>query len=176
MKTIKVGSAELQVAVAETAAEREQGLMHIKGLPCNHGMLFKFSQEKILSFWMKNTSIPLSIAFIGENMQIVEIQDMEPLDEKPIKSTKVAKYALETNKGWFDRNNISVGDKVSLESREKKSVKIKIIKLPPEAYELSKKIEDTLAKMIGHVVDTMVTPGNNADTFNVDVSEINKEG
>ena len=176
MKTIKVGSAELQVAIAETPEEREQGLMHIKGMPCNHGMLFKFSEEKILSFWMKNTAIPLSIAFIDENMQIVEIQNMKPLDEKPIKSTKMAKYALETNKGWFDRNNISVGDRVSLNHKEKKSVKIKIIKLPPEAQELAKKIEDTLTKMIGHVVDTMVTPGDEVDTFHVDVSETNKKG
>ena len=114
MKTIKINNALLKVAVAKTEPEQKKGLMHIKGLSCNHGMLFQYSKEQFLSFWMKNTKIPLSIAFIDKDLRIVQIEDMKPLDEKPVKSSQKVMWALEANKGWFDNNNVSLGDKVIL--------------------------------------------------------------
>ena len=75
---------------------------------------------------MKNTYIPLSIAFIGSDKKIIEIQDMQPNSEKSVISKKKAKWALETNKGWFKRNNVSIGDKIKFISD--KLVKIRVTK------------------------------------------------
>ena len=176
MKTgsIKIGDAELDVKLATTPKQQAKGLMNVSKLPKNEGMLFCYPEEKILSFWMKSTPIPLSIAFFDRNKKIIQIEDLAPNDETSIKTERPAMWALEVNQGWFKENNISLGEKMKL--NDEKSIKIKIIKLPPEAQELAKKIEDTLTKMIGHVVDTMVTPGNKVDTFHIDVSETNKKG
>ena len=125
-KIIKINEARLEVAVAETTAQQSKGLMHIKVLPCDHGMLFQYPSEQKLSFWMKNTYIPLSIAFIGSDKKIIEIQDMQPNSEKSVISKKKAKWALETNKGWFKRNNVSIGDKIKFISD--KLVKIRVTK------------------------------------------------
>ncbi len=105
----------LKVEIADTAKKREKGLMDKKSLPENEGMLFIFEEPKILHFWMKNTSIPLSIAFINENFEIIQIEDMYPYDIVNIHSSKApAKYALEVNQGWFERNNIKVGSKIKI--------------------------------------------------------------
>ena len=101
------------MSVARTFQQQKQGLMHKKKLAANAGMLFEYSEKKILNFWMKNTLIPLSIAFIDPSGRINEILDMEPQDEQSVQSKHPSKYALEVNKGWFQENNISVGDKVS---------------------------------------------------------------
>ena len=119
MKTIKVGNKTLKVKLAITPAQQSKGLMDIKGkaptkLPENEGMLFVYKREKLLSFWMKNTTIPLSIAFIDKKGIITEIRDMEPLKLDRIRSAKPAQYALEVNRGWFSKNNIKVGDKAEL--------------------------------------------------------------
>ena len=127
MKKIKINNAKLSVVVAKTKEDHEKGLMHIKGLKCNHGMLFQHPVEKTLTFWMKNTFIPLSIAFIDKNGKIIEIKEMKPLSEKRITCKKPAMYALEVNKGWFKQNNVKVGDKVQGLSN---SIGIQIVKLP----------------------------------------------
>ena len=175
MKTgsIKIGDADLNVRLATTPKQEAKGLMDVSKLPENEGMLFCYPEEKILSFWMKSTPIPLSIAFFDRNKKIIQIEDLKPNDEASIKTERPAMWALEVNQGWFQKNNISLGEKMILNN--KRSINIKIVKLPPEAQELAKKIEDTLTKMIGKVVDSMVTPGNKVDTFNIDVSEINKK-
>ena len=175
MKTgsIKIGDADLNVRLATTPKQQAKGLMDVSKLPGNEGMLFCYPEEKILSFWMKSTPIPLSIAFFDRNKKIIQIEDLKPNDEASIKTERPAMWALEVNQGWFQKNNISLGEKMILNN--KRSINIKIVKLPPEAQELAKKIEDTLTKMIGKVVDSMVTPGNKVDTFNIDVSEINKK-
>lgn len=84
--------------------------MNRKKLAENHGMIFKFPSRSNLSFWMRDTYIPLDIAFIADNGKILQIESMSPLSTRPIRSTNPCRYALEVNKGWFDKNNINVGD------------------------------------------------------------------
>jgi uncharacterized membrane protein (UPF0127 family) len=96
--------------IARTDAERAQGLMNRKSLDDGKGMLFVFERDQILNFWMKNTLIPLSIAFISHNGRILEIRDMKPRDLNTVASSRSARYALEAPLGWFDRERIGVGD------------------------------------------------------------------
>ena len=122
MKTIKVGNKTLKVRLAITPMQQRRGLMNIQGmgptkLPENEGMLFIYRREEILSFWMKNTTIPLSIAFIDKKGIITEIRDMKPLGMDSVRSAKPAQYALEVNRGWFTKNRIKVGSKVELNFR-----------------------------------------------------------
>jgi uncharacterized membrane protein (UPF0127 family) len=100
----------MTVELARTDAERTQGLMHRKTLADGAGMLFIFDRDQILSFWMKNTLIPLSVAFISKEGRILEIRDMEALDETSVRSSRSARYALEAPQGWFDRVGIKTGD------------------------------------------------------------------
>jgi uncharacterized membrane protein (UPF0127 family) len=74
------------------------------------GMLFVFPQEQPRSFWMRNTLIPLSIAYIDSDGRIVDIKDMQPLDETPVPSAEPAQYALEVNQGFFEARGIEVGN------------------------------------------------------------------
>jgi uncharacterized membrane protein (UPF0127 family) len=104
----------VQVEIADTDAERQTGLMGRTALAEDAGMLFVFGQEQPLSFWMKNTLIPLSIAYISEGGTIVDIQDMEPLDETSHPSAAPARYALEVNQGFFEARGVQVGDWVEL--------------------------------------------------------------
>lgn len=115
---IRIGQKELSVEVADHPAAHAQGLMHRKSLDPNSGMLFVFAEERTLGFWMKNTRIPLSIAFIDAQKRIVDIQDMNPLpsgstqEPSVYSSRKPAQFALEVNQGWFSKNRIKVGDVV----------------------------------------------------------------
>jgi hypothetical protein len=87
--------------------------MFTESLPPDEGMLFVFEREQILSFWMKNTPLPLSVAFIDRKGRIVEIRRMEPLDEDTRHtSRRPAMYALEMNAGWFQEHQVKVGDSV----------------------------------------------------------------
>lgn len=94
--------------------ERSLGLMNRMELKENNGMLFIFPSSDRYSFWMKNTYIPLSIAYIDEDLVIQEIYNMTPLNETPIPSKNKFKYALEVNLNWFKNNNISIGDKLTI--------------------------------------------------------------
>jgi hypothetical protein len=110
---LTIGDYELQVELATTNAERSQGLMFREDLPENAGMLFVYPNERQLSFWMRNTLIPLSIAFLDAEKQIINIEQMEPLDEGPrYRSAAPAQYALEVNQGWFDERGIEAGVQV----------------------------------------------------------------
>jgi uncharacterized membrane protein (UPF0127 family) len=106
---------EITVEIARTEEERSQGLMHRKKLPDGEGMIFVFDRDQQLSFWMKNTVIPLSIAFIASDGRIIEIRDMRPLDLSAIQSSRSVRYALEAPQGWFDRAGIKPGDVVNLD-------------------------------------------------------------
>ena len=109
----KGGQIKLNVEVAATEQARQKGLMYRMSLPENDGMLFIFEKDKRLSFWMKNTYIPLDIAYLSKNGIINEIQSMMPLDVSlTYPSKKPAKYALEVNSGWFKRNGIRPGMKL----------------------------------------------------------------
>ena len=101
---------EIRVEVARTPEERVVGLMARKHLGKEEGMLFIFEEERYHSFWMKDTLIPLSIAFIDREGRIVKITDMKPLTLTSHPPPKPILYALEMNKGWFSRNGIRVGD------------------------------------------------------------------
>ena len=98
--------------MARTPGERAVGLMDRKHLGKEEGMLFIFEEEGYHSFWMKNTLIPLSIAFIDKEGRIVKITDMKPLTLTSHPPPKPVLYALEMNKGWFFKNGIKVGDVV----------------------------------------------------------------
>jgi len=120
MPTIKVGNKPLKVSLAITPEQQTRGLMNIQGmpptkLPENEGMLFIYRREEMISFWMKNTTIPLSIAFIDRKGIIKEIKDMVPASDASVRPERPAQYALEVNRGWFSRNDVRVGDKVKLD-------------------------------------------------------------
>jgi uncharacterized protein len=112
LEKIEINNKILYVEIADNDEKRSLGLMFRKYLPDSVGMLFIFDSSGIYPFWMKNTYIPLSIAFIDENYKIIDIFDLEPLDETPIFPLKKFKYALEVNRNWFKRNDIKVGDRV----------------------------------------------------------------
>ncbi|MDC7236130.1 MAG: DUF192 domain-containing protein [Spirochaetales bacterium] len=112
LKEISIGDNTLLVEIADTPETRAAGLMHRKDLPSDRGMLFIFEQEQRMSFWMKNTHIPLSIAYISKAGEIKEIYDMTPLSEKPVPSRHSVLYALEVNKGYFEEKGIAPGDRV----------------------------------------------------------------
>ncbi len=102
----------LHTEVAMNDESRQKGLMFRKNLPENNGMLFVFKKEQQLHFWMKNTFIPLSIAYISKNGIINEIHHMQPLDTTvTYPSQYPARYALETNQGWFQKMKITKGNK-----------------------------------------------------------------
>ena len=105
---------DLLVEVADAPEERTRGLMFRESLPEDQGMLFVFEQEAQHSFWMRDTLIPLSIAFIEGEGDIIDIQDMEPLDETYHKAEEPYLYAIEANGGWFDRNGIGIGSGVRI--------------------------------------------------------------
>jgi len=105
---------EITVELARTDEERATGLMFRKNLPEGRGMLFVFDRDQQMSFWMKNTLIPLSIAYISSEGLIIEIKDMKPNDLTSVKSSRSVRYALEVPQGWFDRANVKAGDRVIL--------------------------------------------------------------
>ena len=105
---------EINAELARTEDERATGLMHRKELPDGQGMLFIFERDQQLSFWMKNTLIPLSIAFIASNGRILEMRDMQPGDLNSVKSSRSVRYALEVPQGWFTRAGIRIGDTLDL--------------------------------------------------------------
>lgn len=113
LPTITIDGVPLHVEIVQDAETRQKGLMHREELPEDQGMLFVFRTEHTLSFWMRNTFIPLDIAYISEDGIIVDIQRMEPVDDsKSYVSARPALYALEVNAGWFEKHGIGVGSKV----------------------------------------------------------------
>ncbi|GHU85289.1 hypothetical protein FACS189473_4160 [Spirochaetia bacterium] len=106
--------AMIRAEIARTDDQRSRGLMNRESLPDGEGMLFVFTNDEIRSFWMKNTLIPLSIAYIGYNGLIHEIRDMQPLDTTSVSSRRSARYALEVPQGWFGRVRIKAGDRLIL--------------------------------------------------------------
>jgi uncharacterized membrane protein (UPF0127 family) len=109
---LTIGKHKLVAEVAATPDERSTGLMHRFSLKPDHGMIFVFEHAEPQGFWMKNTFIPLSIAFIGSDGRIVNIDDMAPQDERTHWSSGPAQYALEMRKGWFAERGIVPGDRV----------------------------------------------------------------
>jgi uncharacterized membrane protein (UPF0127 family) len=107
---------EVRAEIADDLIEQSRGLMHRTALAEDRGMLFVYDEERDRSFWMKNTQIPLSIAYMDSEGRIVDIQDMKPLDDDPphYVSAEPARYALEVNRGFFEERNVEVGDTARL--------------------------------------------------------------
>jgi uncharacterized membrane protein (UPF0127 family) len=107
--TLVIGNHKAVAEVATTPDQRSVGLMHRFSLKPDHGMLFVFERTEPLGFWMKNTFIALSIAFIAEDGRIINIEDMKPQTEHTHSSKGAARYALEMRKGWFAERGIGPG-------------------------------------------------------------------
>ena len=109
------GRVTLRTEIARTQEEQSQGYMHRRSINDGEGMLFYNDSDRVLSFWMRDTHVPLSIAFISSDGRILEIYDMEPLSLEPIRSSRSVRHALEVPQGWFARAGIRIGDRVLLE-------------------------------------------------------------
>jgi hypothetical protein len=112
--------ATLTARIAEDAASRARGLMGVTSLPPDEGMAFLFEEPTDGSFWMKDTLIPLSIAFIDEDGRIISIQEMTPCEADPCRTYAPGgtyTMAVEANAGWFDERGVEVGDRADLRRR-----------------------------------------------------------
>ena len=112
--TLTLGTNSLTAQIAADDASRERGLMSRTNLAENEAMVFVFPQPRQLTFWMKDTPIPLSIAYVSPSGRIFEIRDLKPLDETPIPSASSAvTYAIETPQGWFAKHGVMAGSSVN---------------------------------------------------------------
>ncbi|PIM52698.1 hypothetical protein CS062_13075 [Roseateles chitinivorans] len=102
----------IHAEVARTDEQRAIGLMARKEMAPNAGMIFVFEQPAQQCFWMRNTLIPLSAAFVADDGTIVNIVEMQPLSDASHCSTKPVRYVLEMNKGWFDKRGLKAGSKL----------------------------------------------------------------
>ncbi len=109
---LRIGGHKLVAEVAATPDTRTVGLMHRFSLRPDHGMLFVFDVPQPLGFWMRNTHVPLSIAFVGADGRILNIEDMAPRTDDTHPSRGLALYAVEMKKGWFAERGIKAGDRV----------------------------------------------------------------
>jgi uncharacterized membrane protein (UPF0127 family) len=115
--TFDGSDAVLYVAVAETAQEQQEGLMGVEMLPADNGMAFVFDEAANSTFWMKDTLIPLSIAFVDESGQVIGVRDMQPCEVDLCPTYGIEEpyvLAIEANLGWFDQAGIEVGDHAEL--------------------------------------------------------------
>ena len=108
--TIESAGQTLTVEVARTEAQRERGLMERKNLGPRDGMIFVFDRDDHLTFWMKNTPTPLSIAFLSAEGKVLQIEDMVPFSESITRSRRAARYALEMRQGAFTELGVTEGD------------------------------------------------------------------
>ena len=115
VRAVFEGGDSLALEVADSAHERQRGLMYRQELPEGWGMLFVFERPQALSFWMKNTYAPLSIAFLEDDGTIVNIRRMRPLDTTTRhRSRKPVRFALEVPQGWFREHDVRPGQRVQL--------------------------------------------------------------
>ena len=105
---------KISIELAITPEEQARGYMERKKIPAGTGMLFVFQHDQRASFWMKNTPTPLSIAYIDSTGTIRDIFNMKPYSLEAINSTVSVRYALEVPQGWYDENNIKIGDKIQI--------------------------------------------------------------
>jgi uncharacterized membrane protein (UPF0127 family) len=110
---LRAGMFRIDAQVAQTFNERQTGLMHRKEMPAHEGMLFVFEQPARQCFWMKNTLLPLTAAFVADDGTIVNLADMQPLSEASHCSAQPVRYVLEMNQGWFAQKNLKAGAKLT---------------------------------------------------------------
>ena len=109
---LNAGIHNINAELASTPQQREIGLMFRTAMPANDGMLFAFEQPAQQCFWMRNTLIPLSVAFIGDDGSVVNIDDMKPQTLDSHCSAKPVRFVLEMNEGWFAKRGIKVGSRL----------------------------------------------------------------
>ncbi len=115
LQRIKLGAGmhRIDAQVAQSPEQRQIGLMWRKSMPTNEGMLFIFEQPSQQCFWMKNTLLPLTAAFVADDGTIVNLADMKPQTTEPHCSKQPVRYVLEMNKGWFAKKGIQAGAKLT---------------------------------------------------------------
>jgi uncharacterized membrane protein (UPF0127 family) len=111
--TLNAGMHLIQVQVAQDYEQRQIGLMWRKEMPQNEGMLFVFEQPAVQCFWMRNTLLPLTAAFVSDDGTIVNLADMKPQNDDSHCSKKPVRFVLEMNQGWFAKRNIQAGFKLT---------------------------------------------------------------
>ena len=109
---LSAGMHQIDTQVAMTPEQRQIGLMFRKEMPQSEGMIFVFEQAAQQCFWMKNTILPLTAAFVADDGTIVNLADMKPQTTEPHCSAKPVRYVLEMNKGWFAKKGIKAGAKL----------------------------------------------------------------
>lgn len=109
---LTAGFHRIEAEVAATQPERMQGLMHRRVMPRNQGMLFVFPQAARHCMWMRNTYLPLSVAFLDETGRILNIADMQPQTEDSHCAVAPARFALEMNRGWFAERGLKAGTRL----------------------------------------------------------------
>ena len=129
LEPVRAADGQTRAGVARTPAQHEEGLMDVDDLPPDNGMVFVYTQPAREGYWMRNTLIPLSIAWLDQNGTILDIQDMDALDEQhahypgvgslplaqaPAVPVLAYSYALETNVGWFANHGVGVGQQIAL--------------------------------------------------------------
>ena len=112
--TLAAGQTRVVVEVADTETERNRGLMFRKTLADGKGMLFVFETDQRVSFWMRNTSLPLSLAYMASDGTILQILDLTPFSEEPRPSERSIRYALEVPQGWFAKVGLKPGDRFEI--------------------------------------------------------------
>ena len=110
---LSAGMHQIDAQVAQTPVQRQTGLMHRREMPQHEGMLFVFEQPATQCFWMKNTLLPLTAAFIADDGTIVNLADMKPQTEDSHCSTKPVRFVLEMNQGWFGKKNLKAGSRLA---------------------------------------------------------------
>ena len=111
--TLSMGIHQIDVQLATTSEQREIGLMYRKDMPQHEGMLFVFESPSALCFWMKNTILPLTAAFIADDGTIVNLENMKPQTTDSHCATKPVRFVLEMNQGWFAKKGAKPGTKIA---------------------------------------------------------------
>jgi uncharacterized protein len=111
--TLSAGMHQIDAQVAQTPEQRTIGLMNRREMPQREGMLFVFEQPSVQCFWMKNTLLPLTAAFVADDGTVVNLADMKPQSNDSHCSDRPVRYVLEMNQGWFAKKGIKPGDKLA---------------------------------------------------------------
>ncbi len=113
-KVIDIKEYLSDIEIVSKYEDRKKGLMNRRSIPNDYGMLFIWPYERKQCMWMKNTSIPLSVAYLSKSGHILEIHDLKPFSEKSVCSNQKARMALEMKQGWFQDNKIGVGQQLKI--------------------------------------------------------------
>lgn len=111
---VQIGGVEFRIEVARTEEQKARGLMHRRSLGAQRGMIFVYEADEHLSFWMKNTTLPLDLAFLSRDGEILQVEELKPLSLKPVIAARAARYALELPAGSLRRLGVGPGDRVLL--------------------------------------------------------------